>query len=386
MECRFTHVAFEGIAAVVPSDFIVIDDELRFFQDDPKKLARAKKIIGFGKRHVVGSGVTAVDLCEEAARILMRDMGVDPASVDALVLVNQSPDHVHPSGSCILHGRLGLPKGCATLDIGLGCSGYVYGLWLAHSLIASGAARRVLLLAGDTPSLHSDPRNRLTSPLFGDAGTATLLGRTEAENPAWFVLGSDGTGWNHIAIPGGGFRLPVDEAMLRTVYTDAAGNPWRMNESLLNGMAVFDFTLHEVPPSILRVMECAGVTREQVDFFALHQANKQIVQAVGAALGLDEENVYWQTFTRYGNQSTASVACTLCDALAYEMPQRDMRLLLSGFGVGLSWANAVLACSRAYNSGVRLFAPSPARTGMPDRQGREEQIAFWKHQFCGDKE
>ena len=380
MECRFTHVALEGIAAVVPPDRIDIDDELRFFQDDPKKLARAKKIIGYGTRHVVRDGVTSVDLCEAAARILMQDMGVAADDVDTLILVNQSPDHFHPSGSCILHGRLDLPKGCATLDISLGCSGYVYGLWLAHSLIASGASRKVLLLAGDTPSLHSDRANRLTNPLFGDAGTATLLGRTEADNPAWFVLGSDGKGWHHIAIPGGGFRLPVDEAMLRTVYTDAAGNPWKMTESLLNGMAVFDFTLHEVPPGILRVMELAGVTREQIDFFALHQANRQIVQAVGAAVGLTPDKVYWETFSRYGNQSTASVACTLCDALAGAMPARTMRLLLSGFGVGLSWANAVLTSSHAYNSGVHLFAPSGIR------RSREEQTAFWKHQFCGDKE
>lgn len=379
MECSFTHVSLDGIAAVVPARFIDIDDELAFFDNNAKKLARAKKIIGYGRRHVVEPGVTAVDLCEAAARKLIDGMDVPLDSIDTLLLVNQSPDHFHPTGSCILHGRLALPKSCATIDISLGCSGYVYALWLAHSLIASGASKRLLLLAGDTPSLHSDPRNRLTNPLFGDAGTATLLNRTADENPAFFVLGSDGSGWDNIAIPGGGFRLPADCAMLDTEYRDAQGNPWKMTQSLLGGMAVFNFTLNEVPPGIVDVLRLSGQSVATVDFFALHQANRQIVQAIGTALGLTDDKIYCETFSRYGNQSTASVACTLCDALVDTMPGKDMRLLLSGFGVGLSWANAVLTCKQAYNGGISFYEKPD---NFPDK---EQLMTFWKQKFCSEE-
>ena len=377
MECRFSHVSVDGVAAVVPSRVISIDDEIGFFQNNSKKLERAKKIIGYGTRHVVDEGVTAVDLCEAAARRLLSGMGVAAGTIDTVILVNQSPDHVHPSGSCILHGRLGLSKSCATLDVSLGCSGYIHGLWLAHSLIASGASRKLLLLAGDTPSLHSDRRNRLVNPLFGDAGTATLLSRAQDERPAFFALGSDGTGWQHIIMPGGGFRLPADPDMLERVYTDAAGNPWKLTDAIINGMAVFDFTLHEVPPNIARVLELAGLSVEAVDFFALHQANKQIVQAVGAALGLEPDKVFWQTFSRYGNHSTASVPCVLCHALEERMPRDDLTVLLSGFGVGLSWGSAVIRFEKAYNGGIHIYEPD----GAP--AGRAERIAAWARLFAG---
>lgn len=379
MECMFKHVSFDGIAAVVPERFINIDDEIAFFDNNPKKLLRAKKIIGYGKRHVVLTGTTTLDLCEVAARRLLHGMAIAADSIDTLIVVNQSPDHFLPSGSCILHGRLGLAKSCAALDISLGCSGYVYGLWLAHSLIASGASRQLLLLAGDTPSLHSDVANRLTNPLFGDAGTATLLRRTADENPAYFTLGSDGTGWHHIVIPGGGFRLPPDRGMLETVHHDAQGNPWKMTESILEGMPVFNFTLHEVPPSIQAVLDAAGLSVDDVDFFALHQANKQIVQAIATALDLPADKVSWETFSRYGNQSTASVACTLCDALAESMPRGRQKLLLSGFGVGLSWANAVLTCDHAYNGGVTFFSPSG------DAPTRDALLSFWNQKFVSEE-
>lgn len=375
MECSFLHVNFDGIAAVVPPRYISIDDEINFFQNDPKKLLRAKKMVGYGTRHVVDSGVTVVDLCEAAARNLMGGMGERFEDVDALILVNQSPDHFHPSGSCILHGRLGLPKSCATVDISLGCSGYLHGLWLAHSLIASGASKKLLLLAGDTPSLHSDARNRVVSPLFGDAGTATLLSRTESPQTAYFCLGSDGTGWHHLAIPAGGFRLPATREVLDMEYTDAAGNPWKLTEALIDGMSVFDFTLHEIPPSIEQALRLAGKNPESIDFFALHQANKQIVREIGKSLELPDDKIYWETFSRYGNQSTASVPCVLCDALADTMPGKDLTLLLSGFGVGLSWASAVMESKRAYNGGIAIYK-RPA--GFPSR---DEQIAFWKNKF-----
>lgn len=378
MECCFNHVSVDGLTAVVPPRVISIDDEIEFFQNNPKKLERAKKIIGYGTRHVVDEGVTAADLCEAAARELLHGMGVSAETIDTLILVNQSPDHVHPSGSCILHGRLGLPKSCATLDIALGCSGYIHGLWLAHSLIASGASRKLLLLAGDTPSLHSDRRNRLVNPLFGDAGTATLLSRTADERQAFFVLGSDGTGWQHIIMPGGGFRLPPDPDMLERVYTDAAGNPWKLTDAIINGMAVFDFTLHEVPPNIARALELAGLSVDAVDFFALHQANKQIVQALGTALGLEPDKVFWQTFSRYGNHSTASVPCVLCHALQESMPWEDLTILLSGFGVGLSWASSVIRFEKTYNGGIHIYEPNSTPLG------RADQIAAWARMFSGD--
>ncbi len=375
MKCSFSGVAVQGMVAVVPPVRINIDDEIAFFDNNPKKLARAKNMIGYGARHVVDAGVTAVDLCEQAALKLIKGMGLDPQSIDALVLVNQSPDHFHPAGACILQGRLGLSAECAAFDVAMGCSGYVYGLWLAHSLIASGAAQKLLLLAGDTPSIHTDRRNRLVNPLFGDAGSATLLTRADDGRKAFFNLATDGRRWHSIAMPAGGFRLRADADILSREYADEAGNIWKLTDGLIDGMAVFDFSTHEVPQNISGLLAYAGLKTDDIDFFALHQANKQIVQGIGLSLGLSADKIFWRTFEKYGNQSTASVAGALCDALEQSMPGSDLRLLLSGFGVGLSWGSAVIETKRAYNGGVQILESSP------QAQSRVNMVEFWQNKF-----
>lgn len=225
-ESIFTHTKVKGIVSVIPENFIQIDDEIIFFANSQKKLDRAKKIVGFGKRHIVPDGITVVDLCEAAGNKLLSSMNIAPVSIDALILVNQSPDYFYPASSCILHGKIGLNTNCATFDVALGCSGYVYGLWLAHSLISSGAVKNCLLLAGDTPSTHSDKRNRVSNPLFGDAASATYIEWTEDENPAYFSMGTDGSKWDRIVVPAGGRRLPIHEDIINMEIKDALGNIW----------------------------------------------------------------------------------------------------------------------------------------------------------------
>jgi len=377
MHSVFHHVAARGLVVTVPKRHIDIEDELAFFDNNPKKLARARKILGYGRRHVVPNGVTTLDLCEHAARALLRDMHWDVASIDALVLVNQSPDYVHPAGACILQHRLGLSTECAALDTSLGCSGYVYGLWLAHALIGSGSCKTVLLCAGDTPSIHSSTRNRRVNPLFGDAGSATLLERTEEENAAWFDLGTDGSGWHHIAVPAGGARLRITPDMLERDIVDDAGNPWRLCDALIDGKPVFDFSVSAVPRTVDRVLAQAGKKLSDMDFIALHQANRQIIEEISLRLGLTREALHSGTFSRYGNQSTASVAGVLCDSLCERMNSGSLTVLLCGFGVGFSWASAILRFAGCYNGGVLFHDTPPA--------SQKVQASFWKRHFLQEK-
>ena len=214
MNSKFNNVAIKGFVSVFPENKINIDDEIQYFDNSEKKLNRAKKMIGFGTRYVVAPNTTVVDLAEHAANILIGELDIDKTSIDALILVTQSPDYLYPASSCILHGRLGLDENCATFDVGLGCSGYVYGLWLAHSLIASGGAKKVLLLAGDDPSTHAAKDNRISNPLFGDAASATLLEYTTDERTAYFSMGTRGSGWDRIIAPATGRRLPLREDII----------------------------------------------------------------------------------------------------------------------------------------------------------------------------
>ena len=175
-----------------------IDDELELFGGKVKQLERLKKTIGLHRRRVVDEQTTASDLCEQAARRLIEQSAVEPSQIDTVICVTQTPDYSQPCNAAVLHGRLGLSKHCAALDVNLGCSGYVYGLWLAHTMIASGGCERVLLLAGDTISRLVNARDRAVAPLFGDGGSATLVERSQSSATTFFSLHTDGKGYENL--------------------------------------------------------------------------------------------------------------------------------------------------------------------------------------------
>ena len=372
---KFNNVKIKGIKTVVPQKYIDIDDEIQYFENNPKKLARTKKMVGFGRRHVLDEGCTVVDLCEQAAKELIKELKIDKDKIEALVMVNQSPDYLHPASSAILHGKLGLQKTCTTLDLGLGCSGYVYGLWMVHSLIASGAVKNVLFLAGDSPSQHSDRRNRLVNQIFGDAGSATYLEYIEEDNTAYFSLGTDGTGWDRIIAPASAKRLQLKSDICDKEIEDKNGNIWKLNDTIIHGQDVFNFTIEVAPQNIKDVMEYAQKTDSDIDYYAIHQANKQIVESVAMKADIPDDKYSSETFSKYGNNSTTSVATVICDQLE---GKKYNTILLSAFGVGLSWASAIININNLYNGGISYFIP-------PENMlTREEQIQYWIKQFKGE--
>ena len=288
-----------------------------------KAVAEVTRMTGVQARHWAAEGQTAADLCAAAAERLLARLGWAPGSVDGLVFITQSPDQRMPATACLLHARLGLSADCRAFDVNLGCSGYVYGLWLGGAMMLAGC-RRVLLLAGDTSSRMVDPDDRATGLLFGDAGSATALEWREGAAAAQIVLGTDGAGAHCIAMPGGGYRGGEREHLR------------------MDGSAVFDFTLRAIPPVIREVMEAAGWAAEEVDAFALHQANRFILQQIArrAAIPAGQMPI---NIDRYGNTSSASIPLLLCTELAARLTAAPSRLVMAGFGVGLSWGAAALA-------------------------------------------
>jgi 3-oxoacyl-[acyl-carrier-protein] synthase-3 len=339
----FDGVKIGGVVTCVPTLEKSIDDAIHLFGGSEKQVARLKRTIGLDKRRVVAGGTTAADLCESAARHLMRASGVLEASIDAIICVTQTPDHSQPCNAAILHGRLGLSKDCAAFDVGLGCSGYVYGLWLAHMMVSNGGCERVLLLAGDTMSRLVHPEDRSVAPLFGDAGSATLVERAPSSQRAWFSLGTDGQSYQCLIVPAGGARMPATEAT-KVPRTDEDGNV-RSDENLfMNGGEVFNFSIQVEPGAVREIVAFAGMDLEAVDHFVFHQANRYILGNIAKRLKLDLSKVPMQTVERYGNQSSASIPCAICGELGDRMRGAQSRkLVLSGFGVGLSWASALLS-------------------------------------------
>ena len=169
---KFGHVKISGISVVVPTKEINIYDEAQYYDNNVKKIDRMRKMVGFWKRRVVQDGITPSDLSIQAAEQLLKDMNIDKNSIDALVYVVQRPDNSQPATAYYIHKKLGLPSYCTATDIHQGCPGWVYGLWMTSALIESGACKRILMLAGDTPSANMDLSNRISAPVFGDGGTA----------------------------------------------------------------------------------------------------------------------------------------------------------------------------------------------------------------------
>lgn len=349
MKGQIKGVRISGIACTVPSSFRTIEDEGDLFGGDLARINRLKRDIGVHKRHISLKGECASDLCEHAAKFLISKMNYDPLSIDGLITVTQTPDYFQPATSLVLHGRLGLAKDCATFDINLGCSGYIYGLWIASMMVSSGMGKRVLLLVGDTISRCVSPYDRAIAPLFGDAGSATLIEKDEPERIISFVLHSDGKGYNHLIIPAGAFRKRSSDETSKILHQDDGG--LRSEEHLyMNGAEIFNFSIREVPPLIEEVLTLSGWIKEEIDYFIFHQANKFIIQNIARRLKISIEKAPYDVFEKYGNQSSASIPVTISEKLSSVRNTSGLKIIMAGFGAGLSWA----ACALTLNS-IKCF-------------------------------
>lgn len=373
----FAHLSGVGIAAVrtvVPTNETSLDDEAQYYCDS-RKIARLKTMFAMDKRRLCPPDVTASDLCAYAAEELFRNKPELRETIDALVFLSQSPDWRQPATACELQHRLGLPRSCAAFDVNQGCSGYIYGLWIAASLLCASTLRNVLLLAGDRNI--TDVENRVTAPVFGDGGSVTLI--TRAAGDMYFDFSTDGSGFEAIITPGGGARIPftakdADNVPLFEEIRDASGNPWRMIETYMDGPAIFNFTMETVPDHILEFMTKVGKNAEDIDFLILHQANGQIVREIARRTGFPEEKTPAETFSRYGNLSVASIPATLCDAFGVGGASR---VLMCGYGIGLSWGSCL--CSLA-NCDIRLVL----NYETADQPTRAERIKRWHKILKGE--
>lgn len=340
-QAKFTRARITGLATCTGPVTRTLEEDAQALGLEPIQLERLRNLVGINSRHVAPVGVTTLDLCENAARRLLEGTGVEAASLDAVICVTQTPDHWQPCNANLLHGRLGLQKTAAAFDINQGCSGWVYGLYVAYSMVQAGGCNRILLLAGDTVTQTINPKDRAVVPLFGDAGTATLVEATGDDTASWFSLHSDGKGHAAICIPAGAHRLPSSAATaLETADTD--GNVRSQDDLFMNGLEVFNFTLREEPAAVRDLLAFSGQSMESLDYFFFHQANRFILSNLAKRIKAPPDKVPWRTAERFGNQSSASVPAAICDVLGGGIAGRELTVLCSGFGVGLSWASSVL--------------------------------------------
>lgn len=301
---------------------------------------KIEKKTGIRERRITEDGETSLDLAEAAAVKLFNNSSLNPEDVDFVLLVTETPDYVLPSSACVLHGRLGLPEACGALDINLGCSGYVYGLSLAKGLICANIAQNVLLLTADTYSKIIHPLDKSTRTLFGDAAAATWVATDGFAKLVDFDLGSRGVDYNKLIVPAGMFREPKNDSTA-IAEEDDNGYSRSREDVYMNGADVMSFSIDVVPKSVVTLLERNGIQKEQVTRFVFHQANEFMLGYLRKKMRIDP-NSFEISMADIGNTVSSSVAIALKRAMERDEESMAGAVVLSGFGVGLSWASALL--------------------------------------------
>ena len=297
-------------------------------------LSEVRKVVamaGIQARRLADESICSSDLCLAAANRVLESLDWERNSIGALIMVTQSPDYFLPSTSCIVQERLGLSDQCAAFDVGLGCSGYPYGLWLAAMMLESGGLNRVLLLHGETPARFADKSDRSVSLLFGDAGSATALEASDTpQSDRWpFVLYTNGAGYKDMIIEAGGFRKRFC-------------NEARKHFVEMSGTNVFNFTIKCIPPLIEETLELSGLKKEEIDYYIFHQSNQFIIKHLVKKSELQLEKVPI-VLDKFGNAGGPSIPLAITKGNLIRPAEKPLKLMLLGYGVGLSWGSAIVS-------------------------------------------
>lgn len=328
--------AIDAIEYMLPARTESIEEIAARFPNWP--LERIAEKTGIRARHVASDDECASDFGVIAANRLFDKTGADPAAIDYLIFCTQTPDYLAPTTACLIQDRLGLGTHVGALDINLGCSGYIYALGLAKALIDSGQASNLLLITADTYSKFVHPGDKSVRALFGDAAAATLLSDRggDAESQIGpFVYGTDGRGAQDLIVPASAMRKRATDTAT-DAYTDRHGNTRSDHHIFMNGRAVVEFTLREVPRAIHETCDKAGITLDEVDAVVPHQASAMVLKGIRERVGLPAEK-FVVCMEDIGNTVSCSVPIALKRAVLSGQIKPGALVLLVGFGVGLSW-------------------------------------------------
>jgi 3-oxoacyl-[acyl-carrier-protein] synthase-3 len=327
------------ISYYLPANVLTNEDLANDFGDwTPDKI---KNKTGISSRHIVNQE-TIIDLAVSATNKLLIENQIDKNIIDFVILMTQTPDYILPTSACIIQDKLGLNKNIGALDINLGCSAYVYALALINSMISSGMAKNVLLITSETYSKHIHKLDKSVRTLFGDAASASFISGNENGLSAEIgisTLGTDGSGWNKLIIPSGGGALPRSN---ETAKEFQDGEYIRSKDNLyMDGPGIMSFTLDVVPKSIKEVLIKNNLSMENIDLFIFHQASIFILNYFKKSLKIPEEKFVVE-IEDIGNTVSSTIPIALKRSIDKGRIKKNMKIILVGFGVGLSWGATIL--------------------------------------------
>ncbi|MBM7069030.1 ketoacyl-ACP synthase III [Actibacterium sp. 188UL27-1] len=334
-------MSLEAVASAVPALHQTVE-EIAAQCDADVEFVRTK--VGVAGRYIMGPGETGIGLADAACTKLFTQTDLTAADIGLLVFVTQNPDRRLPNNAAGLAHALGLPKTVASFDLSLGCSGFVYGLSVTEAFLQAHGIENALLVTCDPYSRIMAPEDKATNAVFGDAATATLVTRSGTRSAlSGLDFGTDGGGGDAIRIDAGGAAAPLVALDtgdgLQTGDRDA-------HRLIMEGRAVFNFVNATIPSSIANSLTKADLTLDDIDWFALHQGSEYMLDSLARRSRIPGEKVL-KNIATYGNTVSSTIPLLVEQLLAQGKLDSRSRVLISGFGVGLSWATGVLTFSGA---------------------------------------
>ena len=326
----------KAISYYLPERVLTNEELIKEFPEWSVDKVAAK--VGVNSRHLAAADETAGDMAEKAARILFTEYNINPKTIDFVMLCTQSPDYFLPSTACILQDKLGIPTTAGAFDYNLGCSGCVYGMAIAKGLIAAGVAQNILLLTAETYNKYLHPSDKSNRSIFGDGSAACLISTEGFAEIGEFSLGTDGSGYRHLIVGTGASR---QKAATGIESTDDDGHVRRDDYLYMDGSAIFNFTLDAVPAMMKDILAKNAIRQEDVDYYVFHQANKFMLNTIRKVCVLPKDKFY-VNLEEIGNTVSSTVLIGLKECLDKGVIQKDMKVMISGFGVGLSWGGTIL--------------------------------------------
>ena len=290
------------------------------------------KRVGVKERRMSAPDEYTSDLGAKAAEAALKDAGLAAEDVELIILASVSPEMYTPSCSCMVQAKLGA-KNAAAFDINAACSGFIFALATASLYIKSGAYKNALVIGADTLTKITDYKDRSTCVLFGDgAGAAVLTASDKKTGVLGTVLGSDGAQGNLLTCCG---LKASDEDIERRPFSDNKRTIW------MDGQAVFKFAVKTMESATIEVAKKCGIDISELDLVIPHQANKRIIEGARKRLKLEHDKVFCNV-EKYGNMSAACVPIALCEAVEQGRIKPGEKLVLVGFGGGLTWGSALI--------------------------------------------
>lgn len=328
-------VKIAKIEYYLPETIITNDDLEKEFPDWSSD--KIEKKIGIRERHIVKNNETALDLALKAGEKILKNYSKD--KIDFLMLCTQSPEYYLPSGACILQDKLGLRTDIGAFDYNLGCSGFVYGLALAKSLINSKIATNILLITSETYTKHIYPKDKSNKTIFGDAAAATIIEKSEEVQIGEFVLGTDGNGYKNLIVPNGGLRNRYD--FNAKEIDDGSGSIRTDNNLYMNGPEIFNFTIKAVPKVVSETLKKNNTTLNEIDYVIFHQSNKYMNEYLRKKINIPKDK-FCENLLVKGNTVSNTIPIAIKDSLDDNSIKKNDRVLLVGFGVGYSWGGTII--------------------------------------------